>query len=204
MNQRERKQLPDEYERPGWRRTGMRIVIGLWMAVVTVAISSAPGGAQPVPVTLFRKGVISMDAKVTALPGSCEVLGADTPEVFAGTMEGAFGKQPVEIDVYAGTGVLTDTSFNCHSYKVSICTPASDPLSLLILSDLSICLHTPEVKTPPNDVVGGWQLDHIVATSNPLSSPSDAWGTLTGTDANPGTVTEMLKLRFAATVQFGP
>ncbi len=191
-------------KKPSGVEPRMRLLFGLWTTVVIVAISSAPIGAQPIPVTLSRKGSLSIDAKITTLAGGCEILGADTPEVFTGTMQGVFGKQAVEIDVYAGTGVLTDASFNCHSNKVSICTPASDPLNLLILSDLSFCLHTPELKTLPDVVVGGWQLDHIVDNSSPPSSISNAWGTLTGTDANPGTVSETLKLSLKATVQLGP
>jgi hypothetical protein len=108
-------------------------------------------------------------------------------------MRGLFGKQPAEVDIYFGSGALTNESFACQSGEVSICTPAGNPLGLLILSDLSVC--EPQKVSQPNDVIGAWQLAQVTDPSI-----SGAWGMVTGSSAHPEISTGTFKLRLKAIV----
>lgn len=143
----------------------------------------------------LRKGEIAIEATAQPIAGiGCEVLGEDVPETFIGTMRGVFGKQPVEIDIFEGDGILTNQTLGCDTKRVSICTPSDNALSLLINSDLTIC--TPPKDTQPSDIAGGWQMDQ---TND--ASITGAWGTLTGTDSHVGAADEELKLKMKATVE---
>jgi len=143
--------------------------------------------------TTFGTGEITIDATVSTASPQCEVLGAILPAVYSGTMMGLFGKQPVQVDIYFGSGALNKESFACQSGEASICTLSGNPLGLVILSDISVC--EPQNAVRPNHVIGAWQLAQVTDPSI-----SDAWGMVTGTSAHPEIPTGTLKLSLKAIV----
>jgi hypothetical protein len=165
-------------------------VVRLWISLAIIPLSAASASAGD---GLFLHGTVTIKASDTGSQPTCPYDIGSGAKAFTGTMTGILGKNPAEVDVISGVGLLSgNTTFVCESEYVQICTPPSTT-DLVILADLSDC----EEVNGPNHIAGGWDL--VLSPTFGDGAVTYGWGTMTGMDFQSATPEE-LKLTLTGTV----